>query len=80
MTDFSKLNLLAIIVLHTGAIWFSSAALRHGITPYVGALKRLQIPLVIILAYIFLGEKENFRGRFVGGILMVIGATLIALA
>ena len=77
---FSKLNLLAIVVFHTGAIWFSSAALRYGITPYVGTLKRLQIPMVIILAYVFLGEKENFRGRFVGGILMVIGATLIALA
>ncbi|MBI2476235.1 MAG: hypothetical protein HYV67_03255 [Candidatus Taylorbacteria bacterium] len=78
--DFSKLNLLAIIVLHTGAIWFSSDALRHGITPYVGTLKRLQIPMVIILAYIFLGEKENFRSRFVGGILMAFGAALIALA
>ncbi len=32
-SDFSKLNLLTIIVLHTGAIWFSCTALRHGITP-----------------------------------------------
>ncbi len=78
--NFSKRNFLVIVLLHVGAIWFSSTALRYGITPYIGALKRLQIPLVIVLAYIFLGERENIRGRLFGGTLMAVGATLIALA
>lgn len=78
--SFGKVSIGILILLHTGAIWFSSAALRHGITPYVGTLKRLQIPMVILLAYCFLGEKTNFRSRMLGGIMMAIGAALIALA
>lgn len=49
------------------------------ITPYVGTMKRLQIPLTIVLAYYLVGEKKSFRERFVGGLIMAIGAVLIKL-
>lgn len=79
-SGFSARNLAIIILLHIGAIWLSSAALRYGIAPYVGTLKRLQIPMVIVLAYFFLGEKKDFKTRLLGGTIMAIGAILIALA
>ncbi|MBP7133977.1 EamA family transporter [Patescibacteria group bacterium] len=44
---------------------------------YVGSLKRLQIPFTIILAYIFLNEKENLKSRLLGGTVMALGSTLL---
>ncbi len=67
-------------IIFCGAIWFSSAAFRYGITPYVGTLKRIYIPLVIVFAFIFLKEKIGFKNRLFGGILIAIGATLISVA
>ncbi len=57
---------------------FTNYAYRLAIVPYVGTLKRLQIPLTIILAFLVIGEKKSFKGRLVGGTLMAIGAALIA--
>lgn len=53
-------------------------AYRETIVPYIGTLKRLSIPMTILLAYLLIGEKKNFWGRLVGGTIMTIGATLIA--
>lgn len=55
-------------------------AFNFSTVPYIGTMKRLQIPLTIVLAAIFLGERANFRSRIAGGLIMVTGAILIALA
>lgn len=67
-------------VLFALAVYWSNYAFRYGITPYVGTLKRLQIPLTIILAYILVGERLRFRERLLGGSVMAIGAVLIGLS
>lgn len=55
-------------------------AFNFSTVPYVGTMKRLQIPLTIVLAAVFLKERANFRSRIAGGLIMVTGAVLIALA
>lgn len=72
-------DLSLLVALHTGAIWLGNTAFQHGIVPYLGTLRRVQIPLVIILAYFFLGEKANFRSRLLGGMLMTAGVVLIVI-
>lgn len=53
---------------------------RETIVPYIGTLKRLAIPFTIILAALPpLRERKSFWERLAGGILMVIGATMIGL-
>lgn len=63
------------------ALWnyFTNWAFQLSIVPYVGALKRLQIPLTILLAYLLLGERKSFAGRFAGGLIMGAGVLLIYL-
>ena len=60
-------------------IFLPNAAFRYDIVPYVGTLKRLQIPITIIFAWFFLNERASFRERFSGGSLMALGAVLLAL-
>ena len=70
----------AILSLSFGtAIYISSIAYRLTIVPYVGTMKRLQIPITIILAYFILGERKSFRERLAGGVIMTGGAVLIVL-
>ena len=72
------LVLVITVCLFLG-VFLSNLAFRYDIVPYVGTLKRLQIPLTIFFAWYFLGERENFKGRFLGGSLMAVGAIFIAL-
>ena len=71
--------LLLGVFLALAAYW-SGLAFRYGIAPYVGALKRLQIPLTIVLAYALVGERLRFRERLLGGSLMAVGVVLIGLS
>lgn len=59
---------------------FTGLAYRLSLVAYIGTLKRLTIPMTIILAFLFLGERKSFRQRIVGGTIMAIGAVIIALA
>lgn len=61
------------------AIWLFGLAFRYSIVPYVGTMKRLQIPVAIVLAYFILGERNSFRERMAGGLIMAAGAALITL-
>ncbi len=54
-------------------------AFQISMVAYVGTIKRITIPFTIILAYMFLGERKFFRQRIAGGVIMAIGATLIAI-
>ncbi|MEK7641206.1 MAG: DMT family transporter [Patescibacteria group bacterium] len=58
----------------------STCAYRYSIVPYVGTLKRLQIPFTILLAYFLIKERTNFRDRLTGGIIIAAGAILIGIS
>ncbi len=73
----SKVAPLALIFAASNFI--TNFAFRLDIVPYVGTMKRIQIPITILFAYYLVGEKKSFRERMVGGIIMAIGAALIAL-
>jgi drug/metabolite transporter (DMT)-like permease len=66
-------------VLYAAALFVTNYGYRHAIVPYVGTMKRIQIPLTIILAYFILGERKSFSDRLMGGILMALGAVLISI-
>src|SRR3989344_634740 len=68
---------LVVAVCLFFSVWLPNLAFRYEIVPYVGTLKRFQILLTIVLAYFILGEKKNFRTRFVGASIMLAGLTLI---
>lgn len=61
------------------AVYLFEYSFRFAIVPYVGTLKRLGIPLTIILAYLLLGECKSFRERFIAGLIMAAGTICIAL-
>ncbi len=70
--------------LPLAALWaagnvITNHAYRESIVPYVGTMKRLQIPLTIILAFLLIGERKSFKERLAGGLLMAAGAVLIGL-
>lgn len=54
------------------------AAFYYGLAASVGALKRLDGPVVALLAWLFLGEK-NVQYRLPGTILIALGAFLIGI-
>lgn len=58
---------------------FQMFALEHTLVIYVTTIKRLSIPLSVILAYILYNET-NIRGRTIGSLLAMAGAVLITLA
>lgn len=53
---------------------------RYSLVAYVGTVRRITIPMAIVLAFLILGERKSFSQRIVGGIIMAIGAALITLA
>ena len=55
-------------------------AFQISLVAYVGTMKRVMIPMTIILSYSILGEKKSFASRIIGGIIMTVGAVIIALA
>lgn len=78
---------LATGIVYALAIWFVSAPFQWALVPYVGTLKRLQIPITVILAFLILKEGKDasghaivFKARLIGGTTMAVGAVLIGLA
>jgi drug/metabolite transporter (DMT)-like permease len=57
---------------------FSGAAFYYGVSASVGALKRLDGPVTVILATIFLKEKGTGY-RLIGTLIIALGAFLIVL-
>ncbi len=60
--------------------WSSTCAYRYSIVPYVGTLKRVQIPITIVLAFLLIKEKTNFRNRLTGGVIIAAGAILLGMS
>lgn len=71
---------LALLGLLGGAsIILQMAAFELTLVSYVVAIKRLSIPVAVILSFLMLKEKDSFKERMEGSILMVIGAILISI-
>lgn len=71
---------LALLGLLGGAsIILQMAAFELTLVSYVVAIKRLSIPVAVILSFLMLKEKDSFKERMEGSILMVIGAVLISI-
>lgn len=52
---------------------------RAALMSHVASLKRLAVPFTMIGAYYVLGERKNWRGRVVSGLLMTSGVVLIGI-
>lgn len=55
-------------------------ALTETLVVYVTGIKRLSIPIGVVLVHLVFDDEENFRGRIVGSLIMVVGILFIALA
>ncbi len=74
------LRMLVLGGLFAIGVFLTGLAFRYSLVAYVGTMKRVVIPMTIVLAYMLLKERESFRQRIAGGIIMTIGAIMIALA
>lgn len=74
-TEWKPLALLG--VLGGTAIILQMTAIKLTLVSYVISIKRLSIPLTVMLSYALLGETESFQQRIAGSILMAAGAVLI---
>src|SRR5580658_3396485 len=71
---------LALSGLATGLSWLCYfRALQLGPASRVAPLDKLSVPLVMLLAWLFLGEKLN-APAIAGGLLIAAGAVIIVLA
>lgn len=66
--------------LYALTLWLVGKPLEDASVPYIATLKRLQIPVTIILAFFLLGEKTSFKGRLLGGTIMAVGSGIIAIS
>ncbi len=70
---------LALLGLLSGAsIILQMAAFELTLVSYVVAIKRLSIPITVVLSLFMLKETDDFKERIEGSTLMVIGAILIS--
>lgn len=76
-TDWKPLGVLG--VLGGVSIILQMMAFKLTMVSYVIAIKRLSIPITIIFSFFMLNEKDSFRERIAGSVLMIIGALLISL-
>jgi len=74
-TDWKPLMILG--VLSGGSIILQMAALELTLVSYVVSIKRLSIPITVLLSYFILSEKKDFKERIIGSTVMIIGALLI---
>ena len=70
---------LVLSALATGASWLCYyRALQIGPASQVAPVDKLGVVFAMVLAFIFLGEKADFR-TVAGGLLIIAGALVIAL-
>ena len=75
--DWKMLSLLGM--LGGTSIIFQMAAFELTLVSYVVSIKRLSIPVTVILGYLLLNEKDGIKGRIAGSIIMAAGALLISI-
>lgn len=77
MASFGLRMIALGLPLAVGTI-LTGLAFQLSLVAYVGTMKRVVIPFSIVLAYFILNERGFFRQRIIGGIIMAIGAALVA--
>jgi transporter family protein len=78
--DVRTVTFLALSGLATGLSWICYfRALQLGPASRVAPLDKLSVPLVMVFAWLLLGEKMN-AAAVAGGLLITAGAVVIALA
>ncbi|HEX3985152.1 MAG TPA: EamA family transporter [Acidobacteriaceae bacterium] len=78
--DRRTILFLTLSGLATGLSWLCYfRALQLGPASRVAPLDKLSVPLVMIFAWLILGEKFNWMA-FVGGVLITAGAMVMVLA
>ena len=75
--DWKPLSLLGL--LGGTSIILQMMAFKLTLVSYVVAIKRISIPITVVLGLLMLEEKEGFKERIEGSILMAIGAILISI-
>lgn len=74
-TDWKPLALLG--GLGAVSIIFQMMAIELTLVSYVVAIKRLSIPLTVVMSYFLLNETTDFKERIGGSALMAVGALLV---
>jgi drug/metabolite transporter (DMT)-like permease len=64
----------AVYALH---VFFVATAFKFAPIAYVGSMKRIQVIMLILLAWWLLGEKQA-KGRLIPGAIVTVGAMLLA--
>lgn len=72
--------LLILGVLSGVSSVLQMVALTETLVVYVTGIKRLSIPLGVVLAHYMFADETNLRGRLVGSAIMVVGTILVTLA
>lgn len=55
-------------------------AIQFILVPYVISIKRASSIFIILFAFLYMGEKKNFRNRMIGIIVILIGLFVIAIS
>lgn len=80
LLDRRTVFFLTLSGLATGLSWLCYfRALQLGPASRVAPLDKLSVPLVILLAWVLLGEKLN-AAAIIGGLLITVGAVVMVLA
>lgn len=74
-----KKLILGSSIFSVAAVYFQLLALQTALVTYVLSIKRLSSVFAVLLAYLFLNEK-NALSRIKGAVVMVVGAILIGLS
>ncbi len=68
-----------LIAFFTVGNWAQAAAYRYLMAAYVGALKRLFVPLAVVLSWLVFGRQPNTDYLLTGSLLIFTGAFLIGI-
>lgn len=74
------LPLIGVGIFRTVGLVSQMFAIQFILVAYVIAIKRSSSLLIILYAFFFLGEKNNFRTRLIGIITIFVGLILIAVS
>lgn len=55
-------------------------AIQFVLVPYVISIKRASSIFIILFAFLYMGEKKNFRNRMIGIIIILVGLFIIAIS
>ncbi len=76
-SDWKPLGLLGL--LGGVSIILQMTAIDLTLVSYVVSIKRLSIPLTVIFSFFLLNEKDGFKGKIMGSVLVALGVMLVSI-